>query len=285
MFFLSIASCLLSFFLSFQSAHNQWKEHRSEEGKFTVLLPGEPTTAYRPVDYDSRIFINHITYVHTTVATYSLAFFDIPEIEPGKVKQLLNNTRDSIIKLYSLKLQDEVEISGQYDGRSLIMKSPGGKQFFSRIYLVKQRVYQLSVILPQNQKDLSDVNRFYDSFRPIPLTGEEIKNLESNYKAESGKLKPGLKRNSNSVLLDIATRKVLPSYPNSAKLLNVTGTVLIRVLISENGQVIETEIIDGPPMLLETSLEAAKKWRFKPMLIGGTAVKIDGVLTFNFELK
>jgi Gram-negative bacterial TonB protein C-terminal len=233
--FLPLVSSLLSFFLIFQTEALKWKEYTSQLGKFTVLLPGEPTTAYRPVTGDSNIYINHITNVQTPAANYSIGFFDIPVdfTESGNFNQLFNNTRYSIIKLYSLELQEEAEILWRgYPGRSWRMTSSDEKQFLTIIFLVKKRVYYLTVILPNNQNDLSDVGKFYESFKPILLTDDDLKNLE----------------------------------------------------ISEIGQVIEAQVIKGPNGLHETSLQAAKQWRFKPVLLGGKAIKIEGVLRFNFAV-
>jgi TonB family protein len=286
--FLSLVSGLLYFFLILQTATPHWKEYTSQEGKFTVLLPGEPTAAYRPVTGESTIYINHITNVQTSAATYSIGFFDIPVdfTESGKFNQLFNNTRDTIIKLYSLELQEEAEILWRgYAGRSWRMDSSQGKQFLTIIFLVKHRVYYLSVNLPNNQADLSDVGKFYESFKPIPLTDDDLKKLQNDYKSESGKVKSGKLGNSETGLEDFATKKVAPAYPITALRMRFSGTVRVKVLVSEDGQVIEAEVIDGPNNLHEASLRAAKQWRFKPVLIGGNAVKIYGVLQFNFALK
>ncbi len=89
---------------------------------------------------------------------------------------------------------------------------------------------------------------------------------------------------SNGVLLEQVIKKVHPTYPSEARMARVTGVVKIQVLISEEGRVIEATAIEGPKSLLETALEAARQWTFKPATLGGQAVRMSGVLSFNFNL-
>jgi TonB family protein len=58
--------------------------------------------------------------------------------------------------------------------------------------------------------------------------------------------------------------KVAPEYPLLAKQLNVTGHVKIEVTISAEGKVTNTKVIGGNPVLVNSSIEAIKKWRFEP---------------------
>lgn len=90
---------------------------------------------------------------------------------------------------------------------------------------------------------------------------------------------------SPDILKGTAILKVQPAYPISAKRNRVQGTVLVQVVIDEIGSVTQTTIISGPNELRNDSEEAAKQWRFRPTMVNGRPVKVQGILTFNFTLQ
>jgi Ca-activated chloride channel family protein len=80
----------------------------------------------------------------------------------------------------------------------------------------------------------------------------------------------------------VATKKVLPTYPASAKSARASGAVQIQVTINEAGEVIDARAIGGHPLLRDAAVQAARQWRFKPTELSGKPVKTQGVLSFNF---
>jgi len=89
---------------------------------------------------------------------------------------------------------------------------------------------------------------------------------------------------SGGVLQGSALRKVQPPYPPVAKAARAEGAVQIQVLVSETGEVIEASVISGHPLLRDAALQAARQWVFRPTELGGKAVKVQGILTFNFTI-
>jgi protein TonB len=87
------------------------------------------------------------------------------------------------------------------------------------------------------------------------------------------------------VLQGAALKRVALSYLPLAKAAGVSGRVDVQVIISEEGRVIEAEVVSSPPLLWEGALNAAKQWIFKPTELGGVPVKVKGVLAFNFTLQ
>ena len=75
-----------------------------------------------------------------------------------------------------------------------------------------------------------------------------------------------------------AKNKVQPSYPELARKMNITGTVKIEVTVAPNGSVKEARVIGGHPVLANSALDAARKWRFEP-----AAAESTGVIEFKFE--
>jgi len=57
--------------------------------------------------------------------------------------------------------------------------------------------------------------------------------------------------------------KVAPSYPEIARKMGLTGTVKLQLLIAPNGNVKETKVIGGHPILVTAAVDAVKKWKFE----------------------
>jgi len=54
------------------------------------------------------------------------------------------------------------------------------------------------------------------------------------------------------------------------------------VTVDEQGNVTEARALSGPKMLHDVSINAARQAKFSPTLLSGEAVKLTGVLVFNF---
>jgi TonB family protein len=89
---------------------------------------------------------------------------------------------------------------------------------------------------------------------------------------------------SGGVLQGKAIKKVQPPYPPIAKAARAQGAVQAQITVSETGEVIEANVINGHPLLRDVALQAARQWLFQPTELGGAPVKVQGILTFNFVL-
>lgn len=77
-----------------------------------------------------------------------------------------------------------------------------------------------------------------------------------------------------------------PEYPQGARFMRLTGTVVVRVEIDEQGKVVSAQdMCQGPPFLSEASVNAARKARFSPTLLYGQPVKVTGVIQYNFRSR
>jgi len=76
-----------------------------------------------------------------------------------------------------------------------------------------------------------------------------------------------------------------PSYPMEAAHNGVQGKVWIHLLISETGDVESADIVSGDPDLARAAQEAMKKWKFKPYIRNGKAVKVNTQMPFDFAFK
>jgi TonB family protein len=77
--------------------------------------------------------------------------------------------------------------------------------------------------------------------------------------------------------------KVNPVYPKrSPPIDKLTGDVVVRIFISEQGTIRSTRAISGPPELGQSAINAVSLWQFKPFLTNGRPVKIDTTVTVHF---
>lgn len=89
-------------------------------------------------------------------------------------------------------------------------------------------------------------------------------------------------RISKGVSTGDAITRVTPIYPSIAKQINASGEVQVEIEIDESGRVVGAKAVNGHPTLRGAAEDAARKWVFKPTLLGGAPVRSKGVLTFIF---
>jgi TonB family protein len=57
--------------------------------------------------------------------------------------------------------------------------------------------------------------------------------------------------------------RVLPTVPELARRMNITGKVKIEVVIAADGHVKTSRAVGGHPVLVQSCLDAVKDWRFE----------------------
>jgi protein TonB len=88
------------------------------------------------------------------------------------------------------------------------------------------------------------------------------------------------------VLARMVRRGSVP-YPQLAKMQRVQGTVLISVLVSETGQVLETRLVHGidrPVGLNEAAEQIVRRSTFSPPTKDGVRVKAWTTVPVDFKL-
>lgn len=87
---------------------------------------------------------------------------------------------------------------------------------------------------------------------------------------------------SGGVLNGKAISLPKPPYPPIARAARAAGTVTVQVTIDESGKVISARAVGGHPLLQQAAVQAAYGARFSPTQLSGQAVKVTGVITYNF---
>ena len=87
---------------------------------------------------------------------------------------------------------------------------------------------------------------------------------------------------SGGVLNGKAISLPKPEYPAEARDSKAWGTVVVQVIIDEYGNVVSAKAASGHPLLQQASVNAALQAKFSPTSLMGEAVRVTGVLTYNF---
>jgi TonB family protein len=85
-------------------------------------------------------------------------------------------------------------------------------------------------------------------------------------------------------LLERATQKVQPAYPQMARNMGLSGVVVVYLLVNERGEVEAVERASGPQLLQRPATDAARRWKFRPTIVEGQPVRVSGYISFNFAL-
>ncbi len=91
-----------------------------------------------------------------------------------------------------------------------------------------------------------------------------------------------IKTISKGVVNNSAISLPKPVYPAAARAVGASGAVNVQVLIDEIGNVISANAVSGHPLLRQASEQAALQAKFKPVFLQGTAIRVTGVIVYNF---
>lgn len=81
------------------------------------------------------------------------------------------------------------------------------------------------------------------------------------------------------------TNRVTPQYPTLARNEHLQGTVRLHAVIGIDGKIKNLNVIKGYCSLAEASVEAVRKWRYKPTLVNGQPVEVDTTIDVIFQLN
>ncbi|HEX4068024.1 MAG TPA: TonB family protein [Acidobacteriaceae bacterium] len=78
--------------------------------------------------------------------------------------------------------------------------------------------------------------------------------------------------------------KVPPQYPEVARSAHVTGTVVLRAVVSKSGGIEQLQLVSGPPLLAKAAMDAVTQWRYRPTVLNGQPVEVDTTISVVFSL-
>lgn len=78
--------------------------------------------------------------------------------------------------------------------------------------------------------------------------------------------------------------KVNPGYPPEAMHQRIAGTVKLRVVIGADGGVKQADYLSGPSVFVQPTIDAVRKWKYKPPTANGQPVEVDTTVEVVFSL-
>jgi protein TonB len=92
-------------------------------------------------------------------------------------------------------------------------------------------------------------------------------------------------RVSQAVGVGLLVSKVQPIYPPTARQARIQGTVVMKAVINQAGDVESVELVSGHPLLVPAALDAVKQWKYRPYLLNGKPVSVETQVVVNFTLS
>ena len=81
-------------------------------------------------------------------------------------------------------------------------------------------------------------------------------------------------------------RQTRPIYPEDLKAQGISGTVILKAVISTTGEPLNPQVVNTAVNfgLAQAALDAVKQWRYQPTLLNGQPVEVTTTIQVTFEL-
>jgi hypothetical protein len=147
-----------------------WKEFVSQEGQYSVWMPGKPKSETQPVSTPVGVIQLHLVALDTPDMAFIVGYSDYPEylVRSGDPDQMLSGARDGAVANVGGKLIGERQIRYQgYPGREIWIEAPIEDQIglaHARVVLVGARLYQVLAAGPKTGFPSNTAEQFLNSF-------------------------------------------------------------------------------------------------------------------------
>ncbi len=142
-----------------------FKEFRSDEGRFTVLMPGKPELQNQVTPVGK---INMFMYMAgTNKANCAVAYADYPAqfIDSTDPRKILEGAKNGAIKNISGRLISETSIDFHgLPAKEVHIEIPNKGFVTARFILASPRFYELMFIASEDKGHEQDISKFFDSF-------------------------------------------------------------------------------------------------------------------------
>jgi hypothetical protein len=150
----------------------EWKETRSKEGRFKVKFPGDPVKQQQQVPTQLGNLTMHTFAVETDGGSqaFMVMYNDYPadQIKNSNTDDLLKACKGGVLSSSNGKVKKDrnITLSGNPGMEFTFSGDSGGRPIECawRIFLVKNRLYQVAILRFNNAPAEDDVKKFFESF-------------------------------------------------------------------------------------------------------------------------
>jgi len=98
-------------------------------------------------------------------------------------------------------------------------------------------------------------------------------------------LESGQLRLSPEIAKQYVTERIEPQYPEAARSLGIQGSVVVEILVGDDGSVQKLTPLSGNPALIPAATEAIRQWRFHPFFHQGEPHEFRTTVAVIFRLE
>jgi hypothetical protein len=141
-----------------QPVQPQWRVFTAPDGRFTVLMPGQPErNSETQKTYMGEINLEmFVAQPPKQEVAYMVVYNDFPYSygQMTNPQTILDNARDMALKTTKSRLinQRHIRSSNGHPGKEITYVNAGGKITRSRMYVAEGRLYQVMAITSQKQQ-------------------------------------------------------------------------------------------------------------------------------------
>lgn len=147
-----------------------WKEFTSAEGKFSALMPDEPTTSYIVTRTPKGAVQTYTVSATDEGNSYSVSWTEYKQesVEHKATDKTFDRLRDALVGGKSGKVLSDAPISLEgHLARAVTFTTDDGHVVMARLYFIKNRFYQVMAERKEGTTDPEAAERFLNSFRVV----------------------------------------------------------------------------------------------------------------------
>lgn len=158
---------------------------------------------------------------------------------------------------------------------------------------IRMQVKYTDFVVGRGRVTITEVGEAPEQLKPETTKPEKPKSENPPTQSSAPPTMPGVPAKPNAaddedslsdvgILNSRAIDLPKPVYPAAAKKDRISGQVQVKVVLDETGKVVSAEATFGPEQLRAAAVEAAKRARFKPTLVGDVPQKVFGIILYDF---
>jgi TonB family protein len=261
----------------------EWRIYTVKDEEFSVSLPGFPAmmTSEGLRKADGKRRLERLLKTSVGGVDFYVETFENPE--PGQtLEQFI--AEQGLDSYYDRSTERKLTIDG-FDGIEYSSSSKTTPPARVQIFATEKHLYRF-ITRGQDAGQRSIGALFFSSIKlGKKLDGIEVPNgsgSSSDLQSDTGeRIFTGREVDTKARLVS----KPPPVYTDEARNHQVSGTVILKVIVSKSGQVTNIRVVSGLPFgLTEQAIKAAKGIKFIPAMKDGQPVSMWMQLEYNFDL-